>query len=708
MKKLTIALSILAVAGWVVASEGDDLTSLSYISYLERYATVQPASQQESIEAVINMPLVPGDRVDTARECRMEIVLSDGNTLWLDEYTTVSLDAVAFSRDTRGERTVLYLAEGAAMVEVSEHGLSRQPIRVDGSAATVYLNDVGLYRIETLPTGGLRLEVIQGLGEASTSAGGVLVRAESAAEVGDGKVMNLQSQLTWGDEFARWVEQRRQVIRGEGEMYVDARYERQAAQLDNYGSWVYVDTLNSWAWQPTVGADWRPYTAGRWYWTPTGWSWLSYEPWGWLPYHYGSWYLSVGFGWVWSWHPYWSPAWVRWAWWPGYVGWSPWGYYDYWYWPRYCHYYGWDRWPYYPDHPGGGHGGSARPPRRDVVPPPASARTRPSTGSLPEPGAPSAARSRGDTPSLDLNGRMRVSAMDRAGWNVVSDGDFASPHLARLVEPGDRALRDRGDEMGVVMSRPLETAPPSRARPSQELARVFREAGEASPRDLSPLLARSDSLEPTDALRLVEPTSPAEVTRRAAAPREVGPSPLTTAPPSPMHPTGRGAPSAVSRALPGAAAPSGIAHRDPVAYSNPFVSRSRPSAPVILDSGRALGPGDSSTYVRRPSSVRSPVSVAPPSGSRPTTGSRPVVVPRTAPSTPSGQVGSRGGASRPPMISAPSGGSAPSARPSSPPTSRSSAGPPSGGAPSSPPAAAPRSSGGGGASSSRSGATRKQ
>ena len=52
----------------MVASTGDDPTSLSYISYLERYATIQPATNDEAIEAAINMPLVVGDRVDTARE----------------------------------------------------------------------------------------------------------------------------------------------------------------------------------------------------------------------------------------------------------------------------------------------------------------------------------------------------------------------------------------------------------------------------------------------------------------------------------------------------------------------------------------------------------------------------------------------------------------------------------------------------------------
>ena len=119
MRKVLIAGLFLVLGSTAMASDEDDATSLSYISYLERYATILPANQDESLEAAINMPLVAGDRVDTAREARMEVVLADGNTVWLDEYTTLSFDAVAFSRDAEAERTVVFLAEGSIMVEIS-------------------------------------------------------------------------------------------------------------------------------------------------------------------------------------------------------------------------------------------------------------------------------------------------------------------------------------------------------------------------------------------------------------------------------------------------------------------------------------------------------------------------------------------------------------------------------------------------------------
>ncbi len=509
MRKSLISVVLLAAAVPALASDGDDLTSLSYISYLERYATVQPASSDETIEAVINMPLVAGDRVDTAREARMEVVLADGNLLWLDEFTTLSLDAVAYSRDAESERTVVYLADGVIMLEVTGDALSSNSVRIDGRGATVYLASEGLYRLQALPAGGIRVEVMNGLAEASTSAGGVLVRAPSAAEVNGGEVERTEPTVSWTDEFAQWVESRRRIAADDSAQYVDLRYSRQAAQLDTYGSWVYVDSINAWAWQPVVGAGWQPYSAGRWYWTPTGYAWISYEPWGWLPYHYGSWYFDVGFGWVWSWGNYWGPAWVNWIWWPGYVGWCPYGYYDHWYGGYYPGYYPPYRPPYRPPYPPGGGGGYGQPPRRDVMPPPRTATAR--VGGA----ADAAGQAVGARPALDLTGTTRLASVDRRAWRVVAEEDFTSPHLSRLAQPGDRVMPASGDQVGVVMTGPLATRRPASANQSSEIEQAFRRIQTSSPNDVSPLLARDTTLSAENARRLGRTTTVAEISRRS-------------------------------------------------------------------------------------------------------------------------------------------------------------------------------------------------
>jgi hypothetical protein len=661
MRKALITALFLAFAGLAMASDGDDLTSLSYISYLERYATIQPASQNESLEAVINMPLVAGDRVDTAREARMEVVLADGNTLWLDEYTTMSLDAVAFSRDAEAERTVIFLAEGALIFEVSEHALTAQPVRIDGRGATVYLDSEGLYRVQALASGDLRVEVMAGLAEAATNAGGVLVRAETSAEVGGGEVLRTEPILSWNDDFAVWVEMRRQIASGESSQYVDLRYSRQAAQLDSYGSWVYVDSMNSWAWQPTVAGSWQPYTAGRWYWTSTGYAWISYEPWGWLPYHYGSWYHDVGYGWVWSWGRHWGPAWVSWIWWPGYVGWCPYGYYDYWYGGRYPHY-----GPGYPGHPGGGggHAGHAQPPRRDVMP-----ARRTSSGRLAVGTAAGAEGGKGaaSRPALDLNGRVRVASVDRKGWTVVSQDDFTSPHLTRLAKPGARMMPSSGDQMGVVMTGPLATRSPSAANPRAEIERVFRGVESRRTADLSPLLARDASLSPGDAQRLGQPTTVAEISRRsteAAAANRGGVSPsLSAVEGSPFY-------------------RSGVSNR---AQPNLY----RPTIYSGTASGSSAGLGARSSG----SSSGGRQLVAPRSSAGRTGGSTPLIIPRTSSTGYTGPRTSTGTATRSPSrpsgspsVRAPSSGRSSSVR--SPSTSRSSP--------------STRSSSAGGGSSSRS------
>lgn len=696
MKTLATATLILMAAASVVASGEDDPTSLSYISYLERYATIQPVNNDENIEAAINMPLVVGDRVDTAREARMEVVLADGAIVWLDQYTSISLDAVAYSRDVGGERTVLYLIDGKIILRVPEHVLSTEPLRIDSSSATVYLTQPGTYRVEVLRSGGLRVEVWEGRAEAATTAGGVLIEPETAAEVRNGDVTGVEPYLTWGDDFAQWVDQRRQSYESESAGFVDERYARNAAVLDSYGTWVYVDATQSWAWQPSVGPDWRPYTAGRWYWTPTGWSWVSYEPWGWLPYHYGSWYFSAGFGWVWGWGSVWSPAWVSWCWWPGYVGWCPWGYYNTWCWNRYP---GWGG-GYYPYPPGAG---QPRPPRGDVVPPrdgaqPGDAGRRQTPDPRVRAGAAAAGEGRRVTPAggdslrassagrvgADFTGRVRVAEIDRTGWNVVAADDFASPHLSRSVQPGSRVMPDQGDATGVVVTGPLTTRSPARASAADEISRTFADVGDRTDRDITRIMARDPSLRSEDLTRLVQPSSLAELGRSSAqsviASRTTPTSPATSnagagagpelgvAGRSPfVSPTGtRSSAGRVDTAniyRPGRTTSSGGSPTPSRTLIDPTTrSVGRPGVPPASSAGRLAPSGRSLPSTRSSSSlpsvrgsssvpsarssssplVRQPVTPRVGVGrSTPYTGStRPVIVPRTSPTRPSRNLGS--------------------------------------------------------------------
>jgi hypothetical protein len=268
--------------------------------------------------------------------------------------------------------------------------------------------------------------------------------------------------------------------------------------------------------------------------------------------------------------------------------------------------------------------------------------------------------------------------MDRAGWNVASTRDFASPHLSRLVQPGEVALRDTS-ATGVVSSDPLKTQPPSTVRPSTELERVFRDVESRTTRDITPIMARDANLRAEDALRLVQPTTYEAVTRRSAgsqstaprsavAPREAAPGQtagsttdrrpaLTISPSSPLY---RGS----ARPGAGAASPStagGTRSSLPSGSvgSNPFVPRSRPTSAGQASTPYLRGGSISRQPVDLGSSSRAPSSrvVPPASGSGGTRG--PVIVPRTAPSRTSPGVSSGQSAPRNPTASARAPSSAP-------------------------------------------------
>lgn len=690
-KPLITALLALIASGVAMASSEDELTSLSYIAYLERYATVQPADQEQGLEAVINMPLVSGDRVDTAREARMEVQLSDGSTIWIDQYSAVSFDAIAYSRDASSDRTVLFIAEGTIMVEIPQTALPSEPMRVDAQSATVHLNREGLYLIEALRPGGLRVESWQGLAEASTSGGGVLVRAESSAELRDGKVLNSEVQLSFYSDFAEWVELRRQFPQGESSRHLDLRYGRQAAQLDNYGEWVYLDNNDTWAWKPQVSTTWQPYTAGRWYWTNTGWAWISYEPWGWLPYHYGSWAYEPVYGWVWSWGSYWAPAWVSWVSWPGYIGWCPVGYHSYWYWGHWGHHHHYDHYHgYYPGGPGGGSG--YRPPRRDVIPPRGSAVADGAVGV--SGGTPRVqAQPRGDvtvrsgTPravpaselALDLRGKTRLDSIDGRGWAVARVEDFNSPHLSRLVERGEDAFPRNGDRDGTVMTGPLVTRSPGTSETRREIGRVFERAGGGEQADLTPILSGRTDIPAEQAIRLAAPTTQAELAKRSTTQRQ----PTTTQTNVSATPSlSRGAfttPSETARRE-GIGRPTGSQQRRPNLYRpssrtevssgsptviRPGASRTSPSGSSDLRQPTRSIEGRGTVSVPRQNTIRSRQPVTPSrSGigvqTRSPTSSGPVLVPRTSSSRPSRQLSGRAPSTRSSRAPSPTYRSSPS------------------------------------------------
>jgi len=331
--RVALAASLAALAG--VADPGlatdeplDERSSYSYVRTMEGRATLTSLERGESESADRHEPLLAGDTIRVERGARLEIVLADRNLLRIGGDSSVRLAAVAFSADADSRATQLELEQGEIELVVSDQALGDELPEIRTPAGTVFVHEPGRYRLFSSPTGALEVTVRQGFAELLTEHGSTVVRSGEEAWVSADRWRSVQVGTSGPlGALERWgLELEQRVARASSrELRVAPYLAYSAADLDDYGSWIYVDA--SWYWRPRVATGWRPFWDGRWVWTPTGLTWVSYEPWGWVPYHYGTWTVVPGYGWAWRPGRVYSPAWVYWYVGPAWTGWCPIGYY---------------------------------------------------------------------------------------------------------------------------------------------------------------------------------------------------------------------------------------------------------------------------------------------------------------------------------------------------------------------------------------------
>jgi len=331
--RVALAASLAALAGFsdpgFSADEPlDERTSYSYVRTVEGRATLASFERDDSETVDRHEPLLEGDRIQVERGARLEVVLADRNLLRVAGDSSLRLAQVAFSADSASRTTSLELERGEIALVVSDQALGDELPQVHTPAGTVFVHEPGRYRIFLAPTGALEVTVRDGFAELLTDRGSTVIRSGEEAWVGADRWRSVEIAAAgplgalerWGLELEQGVDRA-----SNRELRVAPYLAYSASDLDDYGSWIYVDA--TWYWRPRVTVGWRPYWDGRWIWTPTGLTWVSNEPWGWVPYHYGSWSVVPGYGWAWRPGRVYSPAWVYWYVGPSWTGWCPVGYY---------------------------------------------------------------------------------------------------------------------------------------------------------------------------------------------------------------------------------------------------------------------------------------------------------------------------------------------------------------------------------------------
>jgi hypothetical protein len=249
--------------------------------------------------AVLNAPIVSGDKVSTGDKSRAEVQLDFANVLRLGDKSQATIAGL-----TRTQIQV-QVAQGIVNYDVFKNTEAAAEIDTPNVAIRPS-NQEGSYRIEVRSDGETEVIVRKGDVDISTPQGNTHLESGQDAIV-RGTSTEAQyktSDAPPRDDWDRWNSDRNNMIQNAQSWNHTDRYYTGSEDLDAYGHWGNIPDYGP-VWYPSVNVGWTPYRAGRWVWEPYwGWTWVSTEPWGWAPYHYGRWFQNDG----------------AWAWWPGPVG----------------------------------------------------------------------------------------------------------------------------------------------------------------------------------------------------------------------------------------------------------------------------------------------------------------------------------------------------------------------------------------------------
>lgn len=288
------------------ADEYEVTSRVVRVSLLSGEVSLQRAGSATWERAKLNLPLVEGDTLATARGARLEIQIDSRN------FVRVAEDSVLRVVTLRTEGVALSLTEGTATVRLARFEKDKEYFEVDAPKTTVAAEQRGLYRLDVARDGGVRVTVRDG-GRARiySETSGFTLRDKRSAELvyggneeGDWEL----SSAAQFDEWDRWTDDRERYLVAnwrfeERERYYD-RDVWGAEELDSYGDWSHAGDYG-WVWRPRVTVinryhNWAPYRYGHWSWVPPyGWVWVGDEPWGWAPYHYGRW-VYYNDNWCWA------------------------------------------------------------------------------------------------------------------------------------------------------------------------------------------------------------------------------------------------------------------------------------------------------------------------------------------------------------------------------------------------------------------------
>ncbi len=356
MISIALVISVLSVQPVVAkykTANGPKDFYFGHISYVEikndgNDPVVYREGQTLPEVAILNLPLGPGDIIQTSDSRRCEIQFDNGTIVRLDFATELKIETIlAQSLSSAKKISNLLLAKGQVYVMHKRYD-SMEIFQVMTPHAAVKLDHHSVALIKLTPEGFADVQVERGAArllfgpdESRLSQVKInkreryIVSADDQAE---------RAAFVESDDFISWnVSINENFLALHEESFLPKPLQKLPPAVfyfaqrfgNRYGEWIW-HSLYGYVWRPHYNdyyprGTWQPLCYGRWSVYQGQLFWIPGEPWGWVPYHLGIWMWDAKKGWLWLPGSIFAPAWAVWDFYYGYYFWRPWSLFD-WYW----------------------------------------------------------------------------------------------------------------------------------------------------------------------------------------------------------------------------------------------------------------------------------------------------------------------------------------------------------------------------------------
>ena len=274
------------------------------LSHVDGSVQVLQGDQTAFEQAVANMPLAEGSRVQTGEDGRAEVQFENGSVARLTPKSSMTLSQIERGPEGAAETRVEMLS-GLGYFEL--HSRGGENSLVFGPNTVVPVDGSAVVRVN-MDANPVEMSVFDGkIHVTSGDQFAVDVRANETIrfDAADAARYFLAEEVN-ADSWDGWNNDRDQALAQQAMKRTEAS--QTAANSGGGMGWSDLDQNGNWYSMPGYGnvwapygmtAGWDPYGSGYWGYYGGGYTWISGYPWGWLPYRCGGWNYFNSFGWGW-------------------------------------------------------------------------------------------------------------------------------------------------------------------------------------------------------------------------------------------------------------------------------------------------------------------------------------------------------------------------------------------------------------------------